>query len=209
MPHADTAEGVHQRGHRNFVGGVGDFWQAISKLQFEFLVAEGLRPEHHFLDIACGSLRGGHRVIPYLEPDHYFGVDKHIELIIYGVAEELGLALFRSKRPRFFVSDRFDFGSLPEPPRFALAQSLFTHLTPDDIKLCLHNLRRATNECRFFATFGEGDSSAANPGQSGSSAHFRYTRAEMDRFGVETGWTPIYIGKWNHPRDQRMMEYRC
>lgn len=40
-------------------GAVGGMWDQIGKLQFEFMVKHGLKPEHKFLDIGCGSLRGG------------------------------------------------------------------------------------------------------------------------------------------------------
>src|SRR5262245_33512597 len=105
----DTREEIHQVGHRQFVGGAGDYWDTIGDLQFQFIVDRGLTPSDMFVDVACGSLRGGARFIRYLEPDHYLGIDKHIELIIYGVATELGMPIFREKRPRFAVSDCFEF----------------------------------------------------------------------------------------------------
>lgn len=55
-------------GHRSYVGGC---WDEIGKLQFDFMLKEGLKPEHYFLDVACGSLRAGLHFIPYLEVGHY------------------------------------------------------------------------------------------------------------------------------------------
>jgi hypothetical protein len=49
-------EAVEKLGHRNYVGGM---WEEIGKLQFDFLVQQGLKPSHCFLDIGCGSFRGG------------------------------------------------------------------------------------------------------------------------------------------------------
>ena len=54
---SDDALGVRRLGHRAFVGGDGDLWDRIGRLQFDFLVSQGLRPEHVLLDFACGSLR--------------------------------------------------------------------------------------------------------------------------------------------------------
>ena len=48
--------GVDQLGHREYVGGL---WDEMGKLQFDFMVSQGLSPEHTMLDIACGALRGG------------------------------------------------------------------------------------------------------------------------------------------------------
>jgi hypothetical protein len=59
--------------HREVVGGM---WDLIGHLQFEFLIGQGLQPHHYLLDGGGGSLRGGVHLIRYLEPGHYFGVDK-------------------------------------------------------------------------------------------------------------------------------------
>ena len=63
-------EGIKEMGHRQYVGGC---WDEIGRLQFDYLVSQGLRPNHYLLDIACGSLRAGIHFIPYLEPGHYLG----------------------------------------------------------------------------------------------------------------------------------------
>jgi hypothetical protein len=55
-------EGIRQGGHREYVGG---FWDEIGKLQFDFMVQQGLKPSDCFLDIACGALRGGVHFSPY------------------------------------------------------------------------------------------------------------------------------------------------
>jgi hypothetical protein len=54
---------------------VGGMWDEIGKLQFEFLVKEGLNPEHFLLDVAWGSLRVGVHFVRYLESDCYKGID--------------------------------------------------------------------------------------------------------------------------------------
>ena len=207
----DTADCIHDVGHRSFVGGNDEFWAKVADLQFNLLIAQGLSPADVFLDIACGSLRGGHRFIRHLEPGHYLGIDKHIELIIYGVASELGIDTYREKRPRFVVSDRFEFGRFGVRPRLALAQSLFTHLTLADIELCLERLGHfiGESECRFFATFFESaEPTPGNPPVSHSNRTFRYTRAEIENAGRKHGWSPHYIGNWKHPRGQMLMEFR-
>jgi hypothetical protein len=208
MSQSDDSFGIHKN-YRQFIGGDGAFWDSIGNLQLDFLTSQGLKPEHKFLDIACGALRGGVKLIPYLNPDCYFGVDKHIELIIYGVTAELGLELYKAKRPRFLVTDRFDFSRLPLPPEMAIAQSLFTHLTPEDINSCLVNLRRVVARCQLFASFHEIHATFENPSASSSTTNFRYTRAQMEAFGSAAGWEPCYIGDWKHPRNLALIEYRC
>jgi SAM-dependent methyltransferase len=75
--------------HRHIVGGL---WEELGALQFEYLVSSGLRPEHYFLDIGCGSFRGGRHFIPYLEPGRYFGVDRNAEPLRVGQEQELDAA---------------------------------------------------------------------------------------------------------------------
>ena len=204
----DTREEIHRIGHRRFIGGAGDYWDAIGELQFQFLVDRGLTPADMFVDVACGSLRGGARFIRYLDPDHYLGIDKHIELVIYGVATELGMRAYREKRPRFVVSDCFEFHKFKANPVFGIAQSLFTHLCADEVVLCLSKLASvAAPGCRLFATFFEAAAPVANPSVSHSHGYFAYTRPQMEDFGTRTGWISHYIGEWGHPRAQKMIEY--
>jgi hypothetical protein len=204
----DTAEEIHQAGHRCFVGGGGDNWAAIGELQFRFLVDRGLAPTDVFIDVACGALRGGLRFIHYLEPGRYLGIDKYIELIIYGVASELGMDAYREKRPRFVVSDSFEFQKFDARPRFGIAQSLFTHLCAAEVEMCLLKLKStALPGCRLFATFFEVSEPIVNPPLSHGHGYFAYTRSQMEDFGGRTGWEARYIGNWNHPRAQKMIEY--
>ena len=50
--------------HREAVGGL---WDEMGRLQFDFLVAQGLQPHHKMLDIGCGSMRGGRHFVNHLE----------------------------------------------------------------------------------------------------------------------------------------------
>jgi hypothetical protein len=203
----DDAATIHRRGYRNFVGGA-NVWEIIGNLQFDFLLRQGLRPSDKFVDVACGSLRGGVRYIKYLDAGNYYGIEKHIELLIYGVAKELGIPHFRQKMPHFIVSDSFEFDKLGEGFTFGIAQSLFSHLADPDICVCLSKLYRAAADgCKFYATFFEAEVQGGNPLRSHSAVGFRYSRSEMERFGAEAGWRPSYLGDWGHPRGQRMMEY--
>jgi hypothetical protein len=204
----DTWEEIHQTGHRQFVGGAGNYWEEIGELQFRYLVDRGLAPSDTMIDVGCGSLRGGAKFICYLDPGRYLGIDKHIELIIYGVAMELGIELYRQKRPRFVVSDSFEFARFGTKPTFGIAQSLFTHLSAGDVKSCLSKLNSvAAPGCRLFATFFEVSEPVANSAVSHSHSYFAYTRSQMEDFGTWAGWKSHYIGEWAHPRGQRMIEY--
>ena len=57
------------------------------------------------------------------------------------------------------------------------------------------------------AASAETDEPKANPDASGSHGYFAYTRAQMEEFGTRTGWKANYIGDWNHPRKQKIIEF--
>jgi len=197
--------GVEAVGHRKYVGGR---WEQLGRLQLEFLLDEGLRPEHVLLDIACGSLRAGVWLIPYLNAAHYLGIDKEPTLIDAALTHELPPAIRAVKRPRLLVDGDFAFEKFDARPDFALAQSLFSHLPPPAIERCFTNLRRVIADAgRFYATFFETDA----PMNHGDGAHdhkqFAYTRDEMLGFGQRASWAGEYRGDWGHPRGQVMVRY--
>lgn len=204
----EGAEGIALFGHRDYVGGM---WDEIGRLQFEFLVAQGLQPHHVLLDVACGSLRAGVHLIPYLDAGNYLGVEKEPELVRAGLEEELAPEVREEKRPEILVTESFEFERLSRRPDFAVAQSLFTHLTPDVIRLCLARLAEvAPPHLRFFATFFEAPwwRRPRNPERSCATVAFEYRRRDMRELGQESGWSMRYVGEWGHPRGQRMLEYR-
>jgi hypothetical protein len=205
-PIAHGPEGIQAVGHRQYVGGM---FGEIGKLQFDFLVANGLEPQHVFLDVACGCLRAGIHFIPYLETGHYLGIDKEAGLIRAGIEVELDRELYERKQPQLIVSDTFEFERFSRKPTHALAQSLFTHLPPPMIMDCLKKLRAVmVSYGVFYATYFESATSRANPPKAHDHGLFYYTRQEMERFGSKTGWRAEYIGDWKHPRNQVIIRYR-
>lgn len=196
--------GIAVLGHRRYVGGR---WDEIGRLQFDFMRSQGLKPENVFLDIGCGSFRGGIHFIPYLNAGNYIAIDKEEEIVNRGIERELGRELYERQRPEIVITDRFEFARLTKKPEYSLSLSLFTHLSGVDIDLCLRNLRAFVNPGhRYYATFFEGDQDSDKQ-VSHSLDHFEYTRERMEKFGRLNGWTPTYIGKWGHPRDLMMMLY--
>lgn len=209
-PHAfldsEGDRGIAKRGHRGYVGGM---WEEIGKLQFDFLLSEGLRPDSHLLDIACGSLRLGVKAIPYLERSHYLGIEKESGLVKAGLEKELDPKLREEKQPNIVISDSFEFEKLGQKADFAIAQSLFTHLPSSLIDRCFKKLYSwLEDDGVFYATFVETERKIDNPKKPHDHGYFAYTRTEMCGFGETNGFTSNYIGDWNHPRNQVIVEYR-
>jgi hypothetical protein len=196
---------VEQIGYRSYVGG---FWDQLGQLQFDFLKKQGLRPSDVLLDIACGSLRGGRFFIPYLDRGNYLGIDKEPSLVEAGRKYEVTPEVWTARMPEILINDSFEFEKLSRRPTFALAQSLFSHLEPDDIERCLARLFPvAESGCRFFATFFESNLVRFQLRRSHSFRNFRYTSQQMSKFGENQGWKTKYIGNWDHPKRQKMMLY--
>lgn len=199
------AERIDLIGHRAYVGGSDpETWYGIGILQYHFLVANGLRPEHQFLDIACGSLRLGQYLIPYLDRGKYLGIDMIREIIDAGLAHEISPAIVEMKAPDFVVNEKFDVSG-KSPFDVAIAQSLFTHLTLEDIGGCAAALwPNAAPGAKFYFTYFEGGGADNPDGGSDPHKHWFYDIAQIADHFAPAGWQVSRIGDWNHPRDQKM-----
>lgn len=199
--------------HRNFVGGR---WEEMGAKQLDFLREQGLRPEDRLLDVGCGSLRAGRYLGDYLEPGHYYGIDVNHSLLVAGYEHELDdRQRARLPQENLRATDRFDadFGV-----RFdvALAQSVFSHLSLNHLRLCLHRVGQVVRPGgRFFVTFFEqpedfpidGVAPMGHKGQFTERNNYWYYRSDMAWATERTPWEFRYHGAWGHPRGQVMAEY--
>ena len=205
QPWPEGEAGLLVRDHREMVGGK---WDEIGLLQFNFMKSQGLKPHHVLCDVACGSFRAGRFFIDYLDAGNYLGIDKQEVLIREGRAKEIGEALWAEKKPEVLIDDAFEFSRFSKRPDFAVANSLFSHLSASDIKRCLRNLAaHAGPGCKFFATYILSDVTLIHLHGSHSSRSFRYTPEKMLSMGRDAGWLAEYIGDWKHPRKQVMVLY--
>jgi SAM-dependent methyltransferase len=199
--------------HQKAVGGL---WQQLGWLQFGYLVGAGLRPHHYFLDVGCGSMRGGRLFVGYLEKGRYYGFDKERRLLTAGrsILKRIGLM---AKEPTLLETSTFDLSSLGGVRfDFALAQSVFSHLIPDDIMLCLKAVVPRLSPCgEFHATWFD---SGSRMGDEGNPHPFRNEGNERDiarypfgmfvEMGQEIGADVQLVGPWGHPRGQKMMVFK-
>jgi len=201
--------------HRQRIGGL---WDLMGKHQFDFLVAQGLRPEHRLLDIGCGSLRGGLHFIEYLAPGNYIGIEKEKRRLDAALRFELSKETLREKRPRLVHMENFDFAALGAKIDFALAQSVFSHVPMNTIVRCVLNVDRVLAPGgRFFATFFESkgprfhlEPFIQRPGEPPTHFDqnpFHYSFEIFEWISGETGLRAEYIGDWGHPRGQKMMVF--
>jgi SAM-dependent methyltransferase len=169
------------------------------------------------LDIGCGCFRAGRFFIDYLEPDHYYGVDANQSLMQVGYDIELSDEQ-RARVPlsHLRANDRFqvDFDA---PFDVAIAQSVFTHVSLNHIRLCLYRTAKVVKPGgSFYATFFErGRSTPVDHIISAEKRKpfyteknvFWYYRSDLV-WAAEIGpWKANYIGDWGHPANQKMMQF--
>lgn len=148
---------IGSRHYRAFVG-PGETYDAMSAIQFNLLTFLGLREGHFLLDIGCGSLRGGRLFIPYLLPGRYFGIEPEQWLVEEGIRNELGSGLIDLKRPMFRHESDFALTSFNQSFDFILAQSIFSHASQAQIRICLAEASKVmTPKSIFAATYVKGD----------------------------------------------------
>jgi SAM-dependent methyltransferase len=207
-----TEEEIRNGWHRQYVGGA---WDEIGLLQFEYLLGQGLKPEHWVLDVGCGALRGGIHFARYLETSHYCGIDINASLLEAG-RRELRAAGLERKQPQLVESRHFDFSRFGRQFDFALAQSVFTHLPFNHVIRCLIEMREALKPGGiFYATFFQ----APHSGHLAEIAHPGGAVTHYDEDAYHQSWDEVQwmaaiarlnvrlVGDWHHPRNQRMLAF--
>ncbi len=156
---ADLGKGlpIGARHHRAYVG-VAEDYDLVSRTQFNLLTHLGLREDHYLLDIGCGSLRGGRLFIAYLLPDHYFGIEPNQWLLEDGIEKELGKQFIDLKQPHFSHDANFTCSVFRQQFDFILAQAIFVHAAPGQIRHCMQEVRQCMKPTSLFvANFVEGE----------------------------------------------------
>lgn len=203
---------VDQGEHRNAIGGL---WDAIGTLQFDLLVANGLGRSDRFLDLGCGSLRAGVKLVPFLDPSLYYGIDISPSLLDAGYEREIKPLGLEERLPRahLHATPEFDVSRFGVTFDFGIAQSLFTHLPLPEFQRCMTNVGPHFRQGgTLFATFFEAPDTALSYGHPAG----KTTYADRDPFHVSperlaastpSMWDMEWIGDWAHPRDQKLARF--
>ena len=111
------------------------------------------------------------------------------------------------------ATDRFDadFGVQFD---MAIAQSVFTHVSLNWIRLCLARVSQVMAPGgRFYATFFEMPDDFPIDGVSRTGKRFTernaywYYRRDLRWAARRSPWDFRYIGRWGHPAGSRMVEF--
>lgn len=117
-------------------------WLELGKLQFDYLLRHGLKPDHRVLEIGCGNLRAGWRFIDYLDAGNYYGLDISPDILLSANKTVVRHGL-QGKEPTLRLVDNLTFDFLPDQ-RFDVvhAHSVFSHTPITVIDECLAHVGR-------------------------------------------------------------------
>jgi len=115
------------------------------------LLAQGMTPQDHLLDIGCGALRLGHLAVPFLDAGHYWGTDASLALMQHGRAQELANP-DRLPLSHLVADTEFAYPGVPDNITLAIAFGVFTHLPAPALAQALTGLCRFTQLRAFVFT---------------------------------------------------------
>jgi len=200
-----VSEERYGRNYRTYVG-VSTRWDFGAANQFALLThALRMVETDYLLDVGCGSLRAGRLFMMYLKPDRYYGLEPHRWLVEEAIANEVGQGLVDMKRPTFRYRGDLRLGAFGRPFDFILAQSIFSHAAPWQVKRCLAEAKRVLRK-RFVFTYFAGDTD-------NESESWTYPDAVCYRPETMRGWCRqagfrVREIAWPHPDGQVWMEAR-
>ncbi|NRQ36134.1 class I SAM-dependent methyltransferase [Nonomuraea sp. NN258] len=125
-------------------------WLALGRMQFDYLVEHGLKPEARMLEIGCGNLRAGRLFIGYLYTGNYYGIDISPDILMsaqetlvkHGLQDKLPyLTPVRDLRFEFLPDEYFDV---------VHAHSVFSHSPIEVIDECFAHVGRIMKPGGWF-----------------------------------------------------------
>lgn len=201
---------VAEHRHRVVIGGL---WEELGELQLATLKQMKLRPDNSVLDVGCGSLRLGSKLVAYLNPNQYFGTDLNASLLNAGYERELPLEL-RNKLDRSNLVEHDATQSLPFEQQFdyLVAFSLFTHLNLEQSNLVIRSIAERMHErSQLLATFfvTPGDPNVASEQLKGIVTYpdkdpFHLTVEQINALARSADLSAEAIDHISHPRGQNL-----
>ncbi len=149
-----SARQIQAEAYKKYLGGGARDWEKRGAFQVEMMQALGMLPEHTFLDVGCGPLRGGMHFIGFLNPGNYWGVDFNPSFVdaAHVLLQQAGLP---DVIPRVSVISDFGFRALDRTFDRLLCFSVLNHCdAPERARFfeCVVNVMDASS--RVVVTHG-------------------------------------------------------
>jgi len=134
---------------RHSLVGPAKLWKIKRDFQIHFLKSVGLKPQHYFLEIGCGTLRGAIPIIDYLEKSHYFGIEVREKVLEEG-KKELREANLVEKLPALTFAEHISTVQLQREFDYIWAFSVLIHMMDEILKDCLSVVSRHLKKDGYF-----------------------------------------------------------
>jgi SAM-dependent methyltransferase len=135
---------------RHALIGSGRSWQEKRDWQIAFLRGHGVTPSATFVDIGCGTLRGGLPVIEMLDRGHYTGIEVRPRILEEARAELAAHPDAAAKEPKLFLSEGFPTLGRVGPFDFAWGFSVLIHMSDAIVEECFQFVGRELSETGVF-----------------------------------------------------------
>ncbi len=195
-------------------------WDAAGQLQLDYLIAAGLTPRSCVLDIGCGALRAGRKIIAYLNSGLYYGIDSDRQQLDAGYAHELSPLNLASRCPRENLahSAKFRHSHLSEQQiDFGICVSVMRGLSIAHVQVCLERVAPYFKpggqlHMSFLELPAERPLSAPYVNMARFVSHAvvppsHFYRRGMVEAALTSEWRPSYIGQWGHADGEVMISY--
>lgn len=181
--------------------------------QASFLLAQGLRADHRYLDLGGNRLEAAAKIIPRLNHGNYFAI-----------ASTAVISAGRKKLAARNLSVRVPAGNLRASesinvqgfPLFdiGMAHEVFTYLPLSYLSKCLSAIKPNFYCGRFYATFRMSEAASSEKRhwkldvmKDAANDTYRVTSADIAAAAARVGWTMNWIAEWSHHRDQHVAEF--
>ena len=142
---------LSKKEQRHKLVGAPKNWKMKQDFQIKFLIEQGLDENDKFLDIGCGTLRGGIPIINHLNEGNYYGIDVRSN-VIDEARKELKQEKLIDKNPKLFAFNEFSELKLDTKFDVIFAYSVLIHLSDDILEECIKFVsNNISNEGVFYA----------------------------------------------------------
>lgn len=135
---------------RHALIGSGRLWEEIRNWQIAFLRDRGLTHSDTFLDVGCGTLRGGIPIIEMLDRGNYTGIEVRAHILDEAKAELATHPTALAKEPRLVLSNGFPTLDALGPFDWAWGYSVLIHMTDSIVEECVQYLGRELSQTGVF-----------------------------------------------------------